>query len=337
MITCKEEGCQVSITGKCVNGLDLLVCPHVSKDESEENETVYYVEDEPETPFEDGSVDVHSGFSIPLEEINKISTRAISRLIILAGMPDAGKTTLLISILHLFATRDDLEGFMFAGSETLLDFESKSHPSRLESENENATTARTPIKDPQFLHLRIADQSRDNEITELLLTDISGEQFKSFMDSTLECEKFKIGNRADHFVLFFDTSKIASLSERQSARTSGLSILKSLIEANRLVPNTRIQIIFSKWDLGVNGDGFDVLPQFIELVKKEIERLCIGFEIEFFEIAARPSNGGFEFGYGIEKIFPKWVKSSILDFKLKSVNKDQVLHQREYLNYKLNN
>lgn len=338
MATCNEEGCQVKVTGKCVNGLELDECPHYQKDIDGEDALV------PDEDSDDSSeesqkrsdiIEVFDGKAISLGDVNRISGRTISRLIILAGMPDAGKTTLLLSLLHLFATKPEFEGYLFAGSETLLDFESKSHPATIDSGNLKETTGRTPIGPPTFLHLRVSDTQDDGKITDLLFTDISGENFRALKDSTAECKKFTIGQRADHFALFFDTQRISSVKDRASAKVAGVAILRSLYEAGTLLPHTKIQIVFSRWDLRPTGEETAAVDLYIEQIKNEIkEKFDTVYEIQFFEVAARPNGDGLPFGFGIERVLPIWVNSSMLDKKEKPAKKEyQYSGKRQYLQF----
>ena len=222
MTLCNEEGCQVAITGICVNGLKINECPHYHNDlEASTIPEVKPVDQvQPDKPDIVTVVDVHNGKALSLSEVNRITTNSITRFVILAGMPDAGKTTLLLSLLHLFATNPGFEGFLFAGSETLLDYEMKSHFSKIDSGNYEEDTQRTAAGLLQFLHLKVASQA-DGKITDLLFTDISGEDFRALRDSGDACKKFIIGKRADHFVLFFDTLKITTFQERPSTKASG--------------------------------------------------------------------------------------------------------------------
>ncbi|MDO1451350.1 hypothetical protein Q0590_34060 [Rhodocytophaga aerolata] len=340
MPICNEEGCQVFTTGKCVNGLELDECPHYLEDSEvkdykkpENNEEI-----PPRASPVNNVIDVYDGKALKLSDVNRIANNSITRLVILAGMPDAGKTTLLLSLMHIFTTNPQFGDFIFAGSDTLLDYELKSHPSKIDSENSNETTGRTQVGPPVFLHLKVADQKEDGKLTDLLFTDISGEDFRALRDSTIECKKFTIGQRADHFALFFDTLKITTLKERASAKASGIGILRSLIEAGSLLPQTRIQIIFSRWDLKPNQENEHIHDEFIKLLKSDISsQFGSEYEISFFEIAARPKNNNYPFGHGIENIFPLWVKCSLID-RINSGNKKSIIRPkiRQYLQFQYN-
>jgi hypothetical protein len=341
MAFCNEEGCEVLTTGKCVNGLVLNECPHYKEtnDDDDFDETsLNYETDKPEEIDKKvgNVVEFYSGKALKVNEVNRISSAAVSRLIILAGMPDAGKTTLLLSLMHLFQTKPEFENYLFAGSETLLDFEEKAHPSKADSESVEENTGRTPIGPATFLHLSVTNKQTDQN-TNLIFTDISGELFNALKDSTEQCKKFTLAERADHFVLLFDAERITNLQDRGTAKAAGIGIIKSLVQAGTLKPHTRIQIVFSRWDLYLKKGQTDNNDEYITVLKDDIKKLFgKSFELEFFEISARPQKKLLTFGYGIQKIFPMWVSQSILDGVSKKTNLPESTSGRQYLQYNFN-
>src|SRR5665213_1958826 len=130
MPSCTEEGCPVLETGICLNQFtDLKECPHYSisnakADQNDDKELRNEEEDltneendaiaRKTNTFETNVVPVYSGRAFTLKEVNRISMCALTRFIILAGMPDSGKTTLLLSLIHLFETNNAFEGYIFA-------------------------------------------------------------------------------------------------------------------------------------------------------------------------------------------------------------------------------
>ncbi|MBE9583657.1 GTPase domain-containing protein [Mucilaginibacter sp. JRF] len=347
MASCDEEGCKVAINGKCINNLPLDTCPHYNFDEPNSNElnsqTIESdVTNETELPpidkvvnkFLEDVVDVYSGKALELYDVNQISLSGVTKLIMLAGMPDAGKTTLILSLMHLFQTQPFFSDFIFAGSKTLLDFEEKAHPSKIDSDNDEPETNRTPDIPPQFLHIKLQN-TKSLKTSNVLFTDISGEKFRAIKDSTETAKKFKLALRADSFVLFFDTKRVTSFEERASSKTSALGILRSLTEAQTLLPHTKIQIVFSRWDLFSNDEDEALHNEFISLLKNDIEKLLkSNYNLSYFEVAARPSLGEYEFGYGIEDLLKAWFESD-MSVKIneplrKSVELDS---SRQFLNY----
>ena len=229
MPNCNEDGCQVLLTGECVNGLPLTDCSHYSIIDTLLQETEIPGSKDATSKSDSSNnynnanysavngIDTHSGRTLKVDEVNRISTKRRTKLVILAGMPNAGKTTLLLSLMHLFATKSDFQGYIFSGSETLYDFEEKSHPSKIDSDNSNPDTDRTTHGPPTFLHLQVAERDALGIKQDFLFTDISGESFRILKDSTDESKKFYLGKRADHFALFFDSDMLSSMDKRAAA------------------------------------------------------------------------------------------------------------------------
>jgi Double-GTPase 2 len=342
MPKCTEEGCLAATTGKCINNLEIDNCPHYSIDDPQEPDlTLENPENDASNSekqnFDAQTIDVYSGSALNLTEANKLAASSLTRFIILAGLPDAGKTTILLSLLHLFETNESYGNYLFAGSRTLLDFEEKSHPSKIDSDKSVASTARTLIGPPKFLHIKVARSINPLAQTDLLFTDISGELFIALKDSNEEAAKFTITKRADHFCLFFDSDLISSVKQRAEARASGIGIIRSLYEAGTLLRHTRIQVIFSRWDLFSGKTDQEKHLEFLGVLKADISRQFGNlFQIDFYEVSARPKNEVLAFGFGIENLFPVWVEKSILNANrienTESVNSGK---ERQFLQYRV--
>lgn len=344
MANCTEEGCQVFVTGRCINDLDLDDCPHYSDDDEyddgndQDNTSVEYGEVEDsvaEDNFAD-DVDVYSGKALSVEQAGRISNRSLTRLVMLAGLPDAGKTTFLLSLIQLFQFNASFSEYLFAGSETLLDYEEKAHPSKIASDLAFAETIRTPVGSPKFLHLKVANKENVSQKTDLLFTDISGELFITLKNNSSDARNFLLCERADHFAIFFDSEKLTSVKDRANTRASGLGILRSLKEAGTLLPHTRIQVVFSRWDLFSDDDQLVHHEAFIQLLKDDIlQQFGKFFQIDFFEVSARPKDVSLPLGYGIDSIFPVWVSHSILSFnRLDFDGFQSKTNERQFLQFK---
>lgn len=337
MAYCNEEGCDVLVSGKCINSLQLDTCPHYILSEPEIEEEVSEEDeldnDEIEISETINLVGVHSGKLLTINEVNSVSTSGTTRLIILAGMPDAGKTTLILSLMNLFQNSSSYQGFIFSGSKTLLSFEEKNHNSTINSERETPETDRTTFGNSSFFHLKITKLD-DKRSANLLFTDISGETFRLITESNEEAKKFSLAKRADHFVLFFDSNKLSSYQDRHAARTRGIDILKSLIESKSLLPPTKIQIVFSRWDMLLKKGDVEEHRKFIVRIKEEIlSNFASNFEIEFYEISARPAEGSdLTLGHGIDLVLPVWFDPPIVEINDTEMMKG-IICEREFFKY----
>ncbi|HEX8016839.1 MAG TPA: hypothetical protein VF465_16530 [Flavobacterium sp.] len=333
-----------------MNGLELDECPHYSKEDNDNvaaqeiNDEDLDQDDQDNQSFlkanevnRENLKDVHSGKALTLDEANKIAKSVLARVIVLAGMPEAGKTTLLLTLMHLFSSKLSFKEYIFAGSQTLIDFEEKSHPSKIDSDISTPETGRTPVGPHTFMHIGVADLATLNNKINLLFTDISGETFKALKDSAEECQKFELGARADHFVLFFDTKDLTSLKERANSKAAGLGMLRGLTEAGTLLPTTKIQIVFSKWDL-FDQEKKENNLQFLEVLKDEIRKnYGEKYAVSFYEISCRSKDGTFTFGYGLDKLFLSWVNQSQLDHnEIQNSEVENEFELSQFLKFKYN-
>ena len=345
MATCNEDGCQVLVTGKCINNLPLDTCPHYT-DKADVNDSispnaVNLMEELESMPNEEIAkkdyFSVYSGAALSIADANKIAAKNLTRLIILAGMPYVGKTTVPLTIMDLLTNNESFADHIFAASRTLLEFEERSHPSKIASERSKPETPRTIIDNPKFLHLKVAPVKTPFVHLDLLFTDISGETFVALKNNDEFAREFQIALRADHFTLFFDTDAITDLRTRANTKTNGLGILRSLTEAEVLMPYTNIQIVFSRWDYLLDKEADRALhDQYIAILKRDINKIYAEkFKIEFFEIAARPRDlNKMPLGSGLDQIFKSWIDGSIIESSKNILIGRSPASSREFLKYR---
>lgn len=346
-ISCTQKGCTVSSDGKCLEGLEIEECPHCTI-EKEINENVID-QDLQEVEKDVNDINkityeyVNTGEALEISETNSITCSSLTRLIILAGPAETGKTTLLASLFQLFQSQISFAKYIFAASKTLIGFEKICHESRIASEGEIPNTARTIPNKKRFLHLKVCKEDSINKQIDLLFTDISGEYFDLLINSTDECKNFDLAKRADHLTIFIDAGHLSRINLRQNAKTKAVNLLRSLQEANMLKPNIYIEIVFSKWDLLMNEEDSADHIKFVKGVIKEIKNKfsSIYQNIKFLELASRPLKvENVPFGYGIDQVFPEWVEKSpfieknMIDFKK---FKTTLSSNREFSKYTVNN
>ena len=104
----------------------------------------------------------------------------------------------------------------------------------------------------KFLHLRLA-RSSEPAIRDLLISDVSGEYFKSLRDSTDACRQAHFLKRADTVCIIVDGALLADPAARHIASTDTTLLIRSLLEANAIHHECNIQVSFTKWDLVLNA------------------------------------------------------------------------------------
>lgn len=159
--------------------------------------------------------ELFSGEDMKAVEAARTMDSSPTRMVVLAGAADAGKTTLLLTIMHQFH-KGGFGDYIFAASRTLLAFDRRAFDSNIISGRVVPTTQHTisSLDEIKFLHLAVRRKNLSGPTTNLLFTDISGENFREARDSVEECRKLWVLRRADRFVLLFDGKKIADPAEQ---------------------------------------------------------------------------------------------------------------------------
>jgi hypothetical protein len=316
---CKQSGCTVTTTGKCLEGFPTLdECPHFTPDIEADNYDEEQLEGEaPDPALTRTSINPPSevvmmpfGDDLTSSTSKRIMGRAKTRVIVLAGDVDSGKTTLLTAIYEKFLD-GPFAGYMFARSDTVPGLERRCHLSRIPSERMSPDTERT--RGPMtLLHLRVRRIGNVDPSQDILFSDISGEDFEAARNSIDVCKQMTILKRADHCLLLLDGRKLASLELRQKAFRGGEMLLRSLLDSEMLGKQSLVDVLFTKYDL-ISSDINHQTEEFLsyiqqELLKKFANRLA---RIRFHRIAARPPQpGSVEPAYGLEGAFSSWVEET---------------------------
>lgn len=316
IFSCKKENCTVSVNGKCLEGhSDPSQCPNIIIVDKGQNNKIIKDADISTNNTNGIFIDLFQGNAMDLVQSDIITRNNFTKLIIIAGPVESGKTTLLLSIYEKFQ-ESSFAGYLFAGSLTLPEFERRCHLGRIESWSVKADTERTRRESGiNLLHLKVCNEGTYNIFRDVLLTDLTGEIFESIRDSTEECKKFKTLLRSDHFVLLLDCNKIVDKQYRQNALFDGLNMLQSCLDADMLNKTSYVQILFSKIDIidrindikekeEVNAFINYIEQKFITQFSQRVKNLC------FFKVAARPEDSLLPFGYGLDKLFQFWIEET---------------------------
>jgi len=264
----------------------------------------------PPTP---STVDLPRGEALELSEAPIIMGATPTRVVVLGGPHDSGKTTLICSIYERFR-REPFAGLVFSGSRTLFGFERASHLGRCASGLPSPETERTSLKmSRRMFHLRLYDGNCSSHHN-LLLTDLSGEEFENVRNYTDACRELTIIARADHFVLLVDGKKLQDIALRQQARDETDTILRRLVETGMLGIRSRVDILFSKWDLIEQDPAGSRAKDFAATVETQLrERFAQYFaKMRFAPITARRPDGLAPPASGVEGLLPSWCRESRL-------------------------
>ncbi|HZZ26779.1 MAG TPA: hypothetical protein VFE46_02130 [Pirellulales bacterium] len=275
----------------------------------EESKPIEEGNDAVDSVVEEGIVRLSHGRALSFEDSYPITAASRARLILLAGLPKSGKTTLIASLFHGFQ-KGPFAGYAFSGSETLLGFDERCHDARISSRRSIATTERTKTGTTDLLlHLKVTGVS-DGQTTDILFVDMSGEHHDAIRDSVEECRNLAGLRRADHFVLLLDGEKLADTSQRQKAKTDAFVLLRSCLDSDELRSSSLVDIVITKWDLALGSGGTDEVETFAKEIEAEgstrFSNRCA--RLRFMRIAARPTSEALPFGWGLVDLFAGWVR-----------------------------
>lgn len=253
------------------------------------------------------SFKLYSGEYLSSQTSVFLTSQFLCKIIIVAGLPEAGKTTLLAYLNNAFQ-RGPFEDFYFAGSYTLLSFEKCAHLSRITSGKSKPDTERTKYTDElNFLHLQLNNGDHSKR-TNILITDLSGERFRIIKDSSDECKKFDLLKRCDSFTMLIDGEKLLGLDTRHQCKYDNLRLLRNCVDSQMLGKDSNVLILFSKWDL-IDQSQEDA-KEFVNSIKKEIEeKYSLLFNsLILKEICAQSQNNGtIKTGLNINEVLKNWI------------------------------
>ncbi len=256
-------------------------------------------------------VDLPDGLDFTPESAAQITRAGLTRVIVIAGDQDSGKTTLISSVFDKFQ-EGPFAGYLFANCRTFRGLERRCFPSRIASERMHADTTRTPRGDGQLLlHLQLRAEDLSRPPQDLLLTDISGEFFRDACDSTEGCLHLAVLRRADHLALCLDGEKLASNNLKHEAFNTGKLLLQSALDAGMIGQHTFVDVLITKRDLLGPAQGSNA-QTYLDHIR---ERLTGDFDhrvgrLRFFEVAARPESSGFPLAYGLDQVLSSWVEDT---------------------------
>lgn len=261
-------------------------------------------------------VELPHGDALTLRDSCEITHARETSLVVVAGSPASGKTTLVASLMHCFQ-RGPFADFLYAGSATCIGFDRRCHRSRTRSRAARADTKRTTYQDQRrLLHLKLRHKSLTTPARDVLFTDISGEEYEEIRHSVDACRAFDLFSRADWIVVLIDGQRLANVSERQAARFEAIQLLHCMVDAGQLHAESRLDVLIAKEDL-MSGK---VAKEFATVTENEVQAKFVGKVgvCRLQRIAARPARftEEYELGHGLKALLPAWLTRRVprIDF-----------------------
>jgi hypothetical protein len=248
---------------------------------------------------------LHSGVPLDMIEAREIARRGRAVVLVLVGMHECGKTS-LIARLHQLFQGGPIGDLSFAGSRTLLRFEELNWKATVESGQAAPGMERTSAQfDNSFLHLRVRDETERKRI-DLLINDVSGETFRQAVATQAVCESLLALRRADHLAVLLDCSAIAKATLRHAHVAKARDFVQRVVQHGQVGMHTALHLVFSKWD---------ELKGAVAVVDKVEEEFQKAFSnkvgsLNQWRIAARPTDSSLPTADVIGQLFSTWVKTS---------------------------
>ncbi len=252
-------------------------------------------------------VDLPSGKGLSLADAKEVTRSRFTRVILFAGTVKSGKTTLLAS-LYLLLQKEPFADYLFAGSRTLVGFETRTYFARTASRRETPTTPRTVVH--EHLHLLVRKKDLSEPAQDLLLCDLSGEDFREAKDSSDACRRMELIRRADVFVLLIDGEKLAAPETRRRAKNDPATLLRNCLDNGMLSASSTVDVMFTKWDIIESREDKDEIIAYVESIEEEFRRQFLPRlrSLRITRVAAQPVEAQLPPGYGLHGVFPSWVQ-----------------------------
>jgi hypothetical protein len=224
---CSFDGCTVRETGKCALERDPASCEHrvnrapppIAIESAAQPEPDLSAIGAPVLERPTGTSSFPSSRTLGSDAVSKMMASRYVTVIGILGDPESGKTACLAS-LYLLISNDQLAGWTFADSKSLMAFEDIARGARdWDAGNPpEQMTVHTELSDdrrPGFLHLRLARNS-DGRRIDLALPDLPGE-WTSQLVLTSRVDRFEFLKAADVIWVVLDGQALASKDRRQGA------------------------------------------------------------------------------------------------------------------------
>jgi energy-coupling factor transporter ATP-binding protein EcfA2 len=306
-VICANRDCRVAETGRCVEGLELTLCPHYGHEPTNE---------EHPSPPDDTENDI-AGVRLPgadtltLDEASRLLRRNGGRVIAVIGPKGAGKTSLIASLYDLFQ-EGAVATVEYARSETLHAFELTCHDARAASRRSEPDIERTPLGEVRFYHLDVAGGSAGNGLT-LLLGDRAGEEYRLATDNVSGATPFPEVIRADTVTVLVDGQRLVDAGARHNLRSEIILMLQALLDGGALSGRQRLVMVLTKLD-AVRASPHEERAQadFASLQRHVISVFRDAFaRIETCKVAASPKTGPLPRGTGVAEVLEFWAAEAV--------------------------
>lgn len=251
------------------------------------------------------------GNALNEEQLYLLSSRKNVELIFLVGPVGSGKTTIEVMTYQIFLC-NTFKNLIFAGSLSLRGFEERAINMRTISGKSEPDVERTSVNVAnKYLHLAIKNIASNN-IHDLLLTDISGEEFENCCNnSELMGNKFKNLQLAKSICFVLDGERLINILKRNAAFSQVMQFIQTTFDAKLVKNNTLICILLTKYDIvekAMEEDPLlnDFIKKIDEKINKKFERIQ-GISVHFQKVSAINDIKKADKNNSILELINKWI------------------------------
>ena len=251
------------------------------------------------------------GNALNEDQLYSLSSRKNVELIFLVGPVGSGKTTIEVMAYQIFLC-NTFKNLIFAGSLSLKGFEERAINMRSISGKSEPDMERTPVNVVnKYLHLGIKNIATNN-IHNLLLTDISGEEFENCCNNpALMGSKFRNLQLAKSICFVLDGGRLIDVFKRNPALSQVIQFIQTTLDAKLVKHNTLICILLTKYDIVQDAMKEDPsLEDFIktidEKINKKFERIQ-GISVYFQKVSAVNDIKTADKDNSILELINKWI------------------------------
>lgn len=296
MARCKLANCTIATDGRCLEG-QKNDCPNLLLNEPSDKTGVPLSatgegSEASASPYPP-SEDLYSGLPLEIAEAREFCRRARAIVVVFAGMPDSGKTSLLARWHQQFQI-GPLGGYDFAGSRTLPRFEELNWKSSVESGVGSPTMDRSSRKyDNTFLHFTVRQRVNGAELVDILLNDISGDTFREAIAAESLFEQLICLRRADHLALVVDGAAIAQRELRYDHCAKARNFVQRVLQTGQVGKQTVLHLIIAKLDEllkeELRAENLDAATKLeTDFAAQFSSRVA---KVHYWRLAARPLDG----------------------------------------------
>lgn len=303
MFHCKLPDCPIAKNGRCLEGQG-TDCPNLLADDN--LDATATVAASPK-PVATAGIALYSGNPLALKDAREFTGRGRAIVVGLVGLIESGKTSLLAR-LHRQFLAGSVSGYRFVGSKTLLRFEELNWNATIDSGVNAPKMDRSSRHwDNSFLHYTVRPQHTNDEITDVLMNDISGETVQDAVGTQKTCNQLLGLARADHVVVVADGGALADFAVCHDHAGKLRDFVQRILQSGQIGKQTVLHLVVSKQDLLKGREDAAVR------LEADFQRLFSGQVggLHYWRVAARPCDGTQPTEAEIAKMFAQWVSTSL--------------------------